>query len=257
MKNLIIVTTQNPQAMEAFAILGLLQIVMQLPSSTAHSTTTNTDATNAPESANSNSANDRKQASANLKKATELDPNNVEWVLLQALVYQTNKAEYSLALDRYQKAVEMMELQNSLTASNEHAPAIIPPDIYTNIGVIHQELGQYDEALRMYEMALKGLGDATSDSFEKIEDNIGDLVIIREESNKLFWTLVDSGLKVARPVLGATDKLLVTNEPEREIISMVQVGDHIRIGKIDSFTTEIVEITSQEATTMTTGLYCV
>jgi RNA polymerase-associated protein CTR9 len=250
MKNLIIVTTQNPQAMEAFAILGLLQIVMQLPSSTAHSTTTNTDATNAPESANSNSANDRKQALANLKKATELDPNNVEWVLLQALVYQMNKAEYSLALDRYQKAVEMMELQNSLTTSNEHAPAVIPPDIYTNIGVIHQELGQYDEALRMYEMALKGLGDATSDSFDKIEDNIGDLVIIREESNKLFWTFVDSGLKVARPVLGATDKLLVTNEPEREIISMIQVGDHIRIGKIHSFTTEIVEITSQEATTM-------
>jgi hypothetical protein len=48
MKTLIIVTTQNPQAMEAFAILGLLQIAMQLPSSTAHSTTTNMDATNAP-----------------------------------------------------------------------------------------------------------------------------------------------------------------------------------------------------------------
>jgi hypothetical protein len=48
MKTLIIVTTQNPQAMEAFAILGLLQIAMQLPSFTAHSTTTNMDATNAP-----------------------------------------------------------------------------------------------------------------------------------------------------------------------------------------------------------------
>ena len=87
-ENLKLVIEKSPQAMEAYTVLGLLQIQLL-------------------------NTYDRKQALANLKKATELDPINVEWVLLQVLVYQTNKAEYSLALERYLKVVEMMESQHS------------------------------------------------------------------------------------------------------------------------------------------------
>jgi len=238
MNNLLLVTTQSPQATEAFAVLGLLQIVLQQPISTT-------------ETAVTFSSNDRKQALANLKKATELDPTNVEWILLQALVYQTNKAEYSMALERYKKAVEVMELHHNV--SNDHSVAV-PPHIWTNIGVIHQELCQYDAALVMYEKAMSGLatsGDSSTNDEE--EDTNLDEMIIREETNKLFWTFVDSGLKVAKPLLGVSDKLLVTNDPDQKLLNRcnLRVGDHVKIGNSDhAYTSEVVEVVSQEATTM-------
>jgi RNA polymerase-associated protein CTR9 len=220
--NLKQVIQQSPQATEAHAALGLLQVHLS-------------------------NTYDRKEALGNLKKATELDPLNVDLVLLQALVFQTNKQEYSQALERYGKAVEMLEAQQSQgmeddgRQGNEHA---VPAHVWTNIGVIHQELGKFGDALQMYQKAMAVLSvthltiessGAQSDQAEKC--------VIKEEANALFYDYIDTGLKVAKPEDEAgTDVLKIISMNDRSV-SKLKSGDHIKLS--EDFKTEVKELVKE------------
>lgn len=214
--NLKMVIEQSPQATEAHAILGLLQVHLS-------------------------NTYDRKEALGNLKKATELDPLNVDFVLLQALVFQTNKQEYSQALERYQNAVEMMEAQRGQGDDDGPLLDAVPPHVWTNMGAIHQETGQFDDALKMYEKAMSVLsvkhsahevsGSGTENTFNRP---------ISKESYTSFWNFHDTGIKIAKPLEPEGSAILRVLDPKEDLISNLKTGDHIKL--TDDFSCEIEEL---------------
>ncbi|EED94926.1 hypothetical protein THAPSDRAFT_268346 [Thalassiosira pseudonana CCMP1335] len=73
---------------------------------------------------------DRREAFIYLKKAIDLDPFNADLVLIEALALQQNESDYLLSLDRYRKAVRLLEAQQK----------IVPADVLTNMGALHIHL---------------------------------------------------------------------------------------------------------------------
>ncbi|OEU21277.1 TPR-like protein [Fragilariopsis cylindrus CCMP1102] len=72
---------------------------------------------------------------AHLRKAIDLDPLNPELILLEALALQQHESNFAKALERYNKAAELMKRQGIR----------IPFEIYTNIGVLSHETRKFDE----------------------------------------------------------------------------------------------------------------
>jgi RNA polymerase-associated protein CTR9 len=99
---------------------------------------------------------------AHLRKAIDLDPLNPDLVLLEALALQQHETNYAKALERYKKAVQLMERQGKK----------IPFDIFTNIGVLCHETKNYDESLKMYKKALDA-SDEDAESRVATLDSLG------------------------------------------------------------------------------------
>eukprot|EP00592_Proboscia_alata_P020741 CAMPEP_0194425676 /NCGR_PEP_ID=MMETSP0176-20130528/24887_1 /TAXON_ID=216777 /ORGANISM="Proboscia alata, Strain PI-D3" /LENGTH=1293 /DNA_ID=CAMNT_0039236049 /DNA_START=225 /DNA_END=4106 /DNA_ORIENTATION=- len=172
-------------------------------------------------------AEDRKGALVRLKKAAELSPTDPELILTQALALQQHETDFPAALERYRKAVEMMEHQGTAVSS----------EVLTNIGVLCQETNQHDEALKMYESALITLAKS------EVTKEGGDTAVectIKHESNKLFWRYVDSGLKVS-----GSDVQFTVAEDSNDSTALVdlKVGDHVRFNKW--FCSEIISLESE------------
>ena len=123
---------------------------------------------------------------AHLRKAIDLDPLNPELVLLEALALQQHESNYAKSLERYKKAVQLMERKGQK----------IPYEIYTNIGVLCHETKKYDESLKMYKQAL----DALDESEETKVATLNNLGLpggyIRHPDNNMFFDFVDSKLQV-------------------------------------------------------------
>lgn len=118
------VVLKSPNATDALALLGLLQV----------------------------RAGQTKEGLLNLHKAMDLDPLNPELILLEALALQQDKSSYGKSLERYQKAVEL------LGASTQE----IPYELFCNLGVLCHETKDYDKALDYYRQALDILDAGTA-----------------------------------------------------------------------------------------------
>ena len=171
-----------------------------------------------------------------LRKAIDLDPLNPDLILLEALALQQHESTYSKSLERYKKAVQLMERQGKK----------IPFEIFTNIGVLCHETKLHDESLEMYKRALDA---ADEDGTRKTAtlDNVGiEGGYVRHDDNSMFFDYVDTALKLTPPA-GISDEgttsLKVSSSIGTEVSSLpIRVGDHVRVG--DAFETRIVEINS-------------
>ena len=98
---------------------------------------------------------------SHLRKAIDLDPLNPDLVVLEALALQHHQSNYTKALDRYKKAVDLMKRRGRK----------ISYEIYTNIGVLCHETKQYDAALDVYKQAFDALDDDNKAQEVSLEDD--------------------------------------------------------------------------------------
>lgn len=192
-----LVVGKSPSATDAHATLGLLE---------------------------AKSGKDRKAAFSYIKKAIDLEPANSDLVLLEALALQQQESDYQQALERYQKALELMESQGN-------SPSWI---ILTNMGVLCHETKKYDEAAVCYEKAMKAL--ESDDNGMRSQTHDVEQEVIREKENHLFWDYVDSGVKCSQDISDDSSQSwnLESLNPE------IKVGDHVRIGK--EFESEVIDV---------------
>lgn len=167
---------------------------------------------------------------AHLRKAIDLDPLNPELILLEALALQQHETNFPRALERYKKAVELMERQGKK----------IPFDIYTNIGVLSHETKDYDESLKMYRKAL----DASETDEEKKTATIDNVGVeggkIRHPDNNIFFGYVDTSLQVEYTESEeGTNTFTITNKSETDL--NVAVGDKVRVGESFESTLEKID----------------
>lgn len=170
------------------------------------------------------SGEDRKMAFSYLKKAIDLDPLNPDLVLLEGLALQQQESDYSTALDRYEKAVDLMRKQGQSVSW----------EIWTNMGVLCHETKKYEGAAEAYQEAFKALDSIDEvkleSSLEK-EDHI-----IRQKDNSLFWDYVDTHCEICSKD-GESANWNIIGEKLNEL---VHIGDHVRVG--DSFESEVLSI---------------
>ncbi len=181
---------------------------------------------------------------AHLRKAIDLDPLNPELVLLEALALQQHESNFSKSLERYKKAILLMERQGKK----------ISFDIYTNIGVLCHETKNYDESLLMYRRALEAVDDDASRNVATL-DNVGfGGGQIRHPDNSMFFEYVDTTLQVeyvTREEGTTSIKSTITVGKKASDIGLV-VGDHVRVGK--SFESSVMGIQEEEDGTITLEL---
>jgi len=192
-----LVVGKSPSATDAHAALGMLKV---------------------------KSGKDRADGFNCLKKAIDLDPANANLVLLEALALQQQEVDYPTSLERYTKAVELMENQGETVSWV----------VSTNMGVLCHETKKYDEAAKCYEKALKALHLEDSATLTSKLDSETDCV--HQDDNSLFWNFVDTLVDATQDKAdetGMTWNLL-------EECTHLKCGDHIKIG--DSFNTEIIEV---------------
>ena len=213
--------TLSSHATDAYALLGLLQVRKGWLS---------------------NNGQISDEGLFNLHKAMEYDPANPELVVLEALALQQHKSDYPKALQRYQKAVDLMQRRNTP----------VPYHIYTNLGVLLHELRQYDQALDMYRNALTALSDshsttATTSVTPKtaLLQNIGmDGIRVQEPENFMFYDYVD--LVGFEATMVDPNHLKLLNAKQSDIdVMFLSVGDHIQLDNM--FETEIVTIDVSES----------
>lgn len=208
--------TTSSNATDAYALLGLLQV-------------------------RNNSK--LEEGLANLRKAMELDPANPDLVVLEALALQQHKCDYGKALQRYQKAVDLMKRRGGVGSSPK---PVVPYHIYTNLGVLSHETRLYEQALDMYRHALTALrdgvgGDAGTSAVAATLENVGvDGIRIVHADNDMFYDYVDSGV-TATVTSGNTNQLKLMDATDIDSLPM-SVGEHIQMG--ESFCTEIVKMES-------------
>ena len=172
---------------------------------------------------------------AHLRKAIDFDPLNPDLVLLEALALQQHETNYAKALERYKKAVTLMERQGKK----------VPFDIYTNIGVLCHETKDYDESLTMYKKALDA-SDEDADCKNATLDNVGaEGAPIRHPDNGMFFSFVDSGLQVeCEDSDEGTTVLKIVESDGKEVSALpIRVGDHIRLGGF--FQSRLVEVAKE------------
>ena len=182
------VVLKSATATDALALLGLLQV----------------------------RAGQTNEGLLNLHKAMDLDPLNPDLILLEALALQQDKSTYSKSLERYQKAVELLE-------SSTQA---IPYELFCNLGVLCHETKDYGRALNYYKRALDVLD---SGSILKTTP-----ALVCHPANDMFWSFVDTEAHVVSPS-GEGSVIL-----EVQGVSVLQKGDFVRIG--DEFCTEVVNV---------------
>jgi RNA polymerase-associated protein CTR9 len=181
------VVLKSPTATDALALLGLLQV----------------------------RAGQTKEGLLNLRKAMDLDPLNPDLILLEALALQQDTSTYSTSLERYQKAIDLLEASSQT----------ILYELFGNLGVLCHETKDYDQALRYYTRALEAL-DSKSDF------QISSMVV-RHHCNSMFWTFVETPTLAIAP-MESTTNIQVQN------LDGVSIGDVVRIA--DMFTSEVVAV---------------
>lgn len=191
-----------PQATDAYALLGMLEV-------------------------KAGKGESKKEAFSYLRKAIDLDPLNPDLVLLEALAFQQQQSDYPAALERYRKAVQLMEAQGSEVSW----------EISTNMGVLCHETKQYNEAAIHYEKALRALDDA--EVFSIVPSLTEGEGMIRHPDNWLFWEYTDSGLIVAAEHESHTSSSN-WKVVQGDIGNKIRIGEHVMIG--DSFETEVIDL---------------
>lgn len=159
---------------------------------------------------------DRREAFVYLKKAIDLDPFNADLVLIEALALQQHESDYPLSLDRYRKAVRLLEAQSRPVGA----------DVLTNMGVLCHETGRYDEALEMNGRALEAAEMEHPESAGEV-DRSGDETFVRHEDNKLFWKYVDVGVRIKASSGDDEGKMMVVSSQTDLMALGVRVGDDI------------------------------
>ncbi|KAL7487357.1 hypothetical protein ACHAW6_012955 [Cyclotella cf. meneghiniana] len=191
----------SPNATDALAALGLLEV---------------------------KAGKDRREAFVYLKKAIDLDPFNADLVLIEALALQQHESDYLMSLDRYRKAVRLLEAQGK----------VVPAVVLTNMGVLCHETKNYDEALEMYGKALKALDD-NPDIAESADDEGGEDVLIRHNDNSLFWTYKRTGVRVEKMEDDVTKLAVMSSAHDLDTLG-IKVGADISIGgDVETTITEI------------------
>lgn len=189
-----------PNATDALAALGLLEV---------------------------KSGKDRREAFVYLKKAIDLDPFNADLVLIEALALQQHESDYPLSLDRYRKAVRLLEAQGK----------VVPATVLTNMGVLCHETKNYEDALEMYGKALKVLDDHMDESVNA--DDSDDEVLVQHKDNSLFWSYQKTGVR-AKSVEGDESKLLVSGSAHDLDSLGIKAGADISIGDAETTISEFV-----------------
>lgn len=164
LQQLVSSNTTSATSTDALALLGLLQV---------------------------QSGEKMEEGLGHLRKAIELDPLNPDFMLLEALALQQHKTTYAKALDRYEKAIQLIHRNHQK----------IPFDVYANSGVLCHETKKYKEAMDMYKLALAAL-DAVSGQLQRVAtlDNVGlPGGTIRLDDNDMFCDYVDANLLVEPP----------------------------------------------------------
>jgi RNA polymerase-associated protein CTR9 len=173
-----------------------------------------------------------KEGLAHLRKAIDLEPLNPDLVLLEALALQQHESNYSKSLQRYKKAVQLMERKGQK----------ISYEIYTNIGVLCHETKDFDESLNMYKQALDASDESSDDRTATLE-NVGLAGgSVRHPDNNMFFAYVDTSLQVEySESQGETSTLTIAESTGKETSDLpVGTGDHIRVG--ESYESEVVGI---------------
>mmetsp|Transcript_15405 Transcript_15405/g.29034 ORF Transcript_15405/g.29034 Transcript_15405/m.29034 type:complete len:1372 (-) Transcript_15405:73-4188(-) len=192
-----LVVGKSPSATDAHATLGLLE---------------------------AKSGKDRKAAFSYIKKAIDLEPANADLVLLEALALQQQESDYQQALERYHKALELMESQGN-------NPSWI---ILTNMGVLCHETKKYEEAAVCYEKAIKAL--ESDEHNARIPDDGAGSVVIRQKENYLFWDYVHPGVNCSQDLSDSSNQTWNLENP-----TDIKIGDHVRIG--NEFESIVIDIT--------------
>lgn len=181
-----------------------------------------------------------KDGLACLKKAIDLDPLNSDFVILEALALQQQKVTYPQALERYKKAVKLLESQRKK----------VPYELLTNIGVLCQETGKYDEALDMYNRALcvmEGDEQARVASLENIGVTDG---LVRHKDNCMFNDYVDTQLQAKASAKEGSTAVKITGLDGADVSSHpLVVGDRVRLG--DNFESEVMDVAQEDDGTLT------
>lgn len=170
-----------------------------------------------------------------LRKATELDPLNTDLVVLEAMALQKYENNYVKSLERYKKALLLMERKNTKVSY----------EIYANCGVLCHELKRHDEALDMYRRALAVLDE---DGFKgaavfQLADG-PERGRIRHVDNAMFNAFVNSNLLVE--VLDRHSKTFVKvlDVLEADVAGILSKGDRVSLG--DGFETKVVSWESRD-----------
>lgn len=162
-----------------------------------------------------------------IRKAIDLDPLNPDMVVYEALSLQQVETNYPKSLDRYKKAVDLMQRSGKK----------VPHDLFANIGVLCQETKKLDEGLDSYRLALLALDDQSTNIADL--ENVGkEGGLIRHPDNSIFFDFIDSKLTVFAPKEGLSTVLKVAEGILH--LSTIRIGDHVRLS--DTFETEVVEI---------------
>lgn len=175
------------------------------------------------------SGKDRREAFVYLKKAIDLDPFNADLVLIEALALQQHESDYPMSLERYRKAVKLLEAQRK----------VVPAEVLTNMGVLCHETKLYEEALTMYGRALMAAESETPETAGKT-DETGDKTFVRHRENSLFWKYVDTPILVKASEGDDKTKLIVASS-QADVESLgVKEGDDISLeGDIETAIREI------------------
>ena len=168
-----------------------------------------------------------------LRKAIDLDPLNPDLILLEALALQQQESNFVKSLDRYKKAVQLMERQGKKVSF----------EVFTNIAVLCHETKKYEESLEYYERALNAC-DTDASTREASLDSLGkNGGFIRHPDNNMFTAFVDTELKVERPN-ESTAALSVVGSAGTDLAGLpVKSGDYIRVGA--TFETKVTDVSSE------------
>lgn len=185
---------------------------------------------------------DIEEGLARLRKAVELDPLNPDLVVMEALALQQHESNYGKALERYQKAVDLMKRKRTK----------VPYEIYTNSGVLCHQTKRFDEALDMYQQALASLENFSTASVASL-DNLGvDGGRIRHPDNSMFFDFVDSKLVVEPVHIDGKSVLKIVDVSETDLPSLaVSVGDHIKLK--ENFYSVIESVTVKDGSVILTA----
>ena len=171
---------------------------------------------------------DRREAFGYLKKANDLDPFNADLVRIEALALQQHESDYPRALDRYRRAVRLMEAQGQT----------VPADVLTNMGVLCHETQRYDEALEMYGRALAA---AEAEGPDGRAHDDGEETFVRHADNRLFWKFVSTNVRVKADQGQDKRRLTVVSSAAGVEAIGLQAGDDLSLspGGIEATVTEV------------------
>jgi len=165
-----------------------------------------------------------KEGLLHLRKAIDLEPLNPDLIVMEALALQQEKSSYPKALERYQKAVELLKATNKA----------VPYELFCNIGVLCHETKIFEQALQYYTQALEVLDkDAMNKENGEKKEEKGATSRIYQAANNMFWEFYEVGEVEAPPEESRTLQLVGD-------ITSLKKGDHVRVG--DNFVSEIVDI---------------